>query len=276
MTGPGIGQPGGGQRIGQRQRRRARGGRRRPAAPTPTSTGHTALLRTGGDVVARSCVQRMARPAGLSRLARTRDGSARAHRTARATTRAPVSMSARIAAQLVQERSAPVAEVGRRLEQLLVGGHLPRGGEQQRRHRLVAAHQCPAPRTGHRPPAPIRSVPSRRCRQARRTARRRRSRRPRRTGAASRLPSAAAWPAATRRRRRRRRRRGPPNRRCHSSLLGDVRPEGRRVGEVEVELQQVAQPHRLGPERLHPLTVRSAAGVQAAPVRRSRSPGRRG
>ena len=41
-----------------------------------------------------------------------------------------------------------------------------------------------------------------------------------------------------------------------------VLTEGRRVGEVEVELQQIAQPHRLPPERFDPVTV-DAVGGQA-------------
>src|SRR5690606_36551028 len=44
------------------------------------------------------------------------------------------------AAQLVAEGLAPLMEVGGGLEQMLVGRHLPGGGEQQRRHRLVALH----------------------------------------------------------------------------------------------------------------------------------------
>ena len=36
-------------------------------------------------------------------------------------------------------------------------------------------------------------------------------------------------------------------------LFGDVGTERRRIGEVEIEFQQIAQPHRLGPEGLHPV-----------------------
>lgn len=32
-------------------------------------------------------------------------------------------------------------------------------------------------------------------------------------------------------------------------LLGDVGPKRRGIREIEVELQQIPQPHRLGPER---------------------------
>ncbi len=38
-------------------------------------------------------------------------------------------------------------------------------------------------------------------------------------------------------------------------LFGDVVPERRRVREVEVELEQIAQPHRLVPEGLHAVAV---------------------
>ena len=43
-------------------------------------------------------------------------------------------------AQLVPERLAALDQVGGGLEQVLVGDDLASGREQQRRHRLVAAH----------------------------------------------------------------------------------------------------------------------------------------
>src|SRR3954452_2305859 len=44
------------------------------------------------------------------------------------------------AAEFVAERSAPLAEIGGRFEQMLIANHLARGREEQRRHGLVAAH----------------------------------------------------------------------------------------------------------------------------------------
>ena len=94
----------------------------------------------------------------------------------------------------------------------------------------------------------------RRSPQEHRAARRRRSRTPRRTPAASRptingrlaysMASISSPPASTR----------ASQFVVPRHFLGDVGAESGRIGEVEVELQQVPQPHRLGPERFQPVT----------------------
>ena len=162
-------------------------------------------------------------------------------------------------AQFTPETPHAARQVGRGFQQVLVGGDLSCGGEQQRGHRLVAAH--PVLRDvlaadAQRPLGELlladlggrvaQHVGDDLVGLEERPQHGLRDQRP--LGVQQLVDLLAAGGDV-----------GLPVL-VPRHLLGDVLAERRRVGEVEVELQQVAQPHRLGPEGLEPVTV-GAGGV---------------
>ena len=150
----GIGQAGRGQRVGQRQRADARGGRTGQHADADEHRPHRAAAHAGRDQPA----GRRHVPSVWRQLTRARCGALRRVDLARIELLAGDLLDlvhvAEDRAQFVQERDSSLVQVGRGFQQVLVGGHLSRGGEQQRRHRLVAAHPALGDILAARLPAP--------------------------------------------------------------------------------------------------------------------------
>ena len=232
------------------------------SSPTPSRIGHTALVRVlrtarldrghANSVWRVPTAEQRRQPLSLRLTnSRTKNCSRENCSTLSMSPRMPRS-SARNAVRRSSRSAAGC-------EQVLVGDHLPRGGEQQRRHRLVAAHpvlrdvlttdaerqlgQVLLVDLGGRVPQ---HVGDDLVGLDERPQHRAGDQRP--LGPQHRVDLVTAGgdvllPVVVPR-----------------HLLGDVLAERRGVGEVELELQQIAQPHRLRPERLEPIAF-GAAGV---------------
>ena len=163
-------------------------------------------------------------------------------------------------AQFIQVGTTAFAQIRGRLEQLLIDGHLPRRREQQRGHRFVAAHDALGGvlrSDAQRGLGELLAADVSRCvaqdvgddfvgleERAQHGVGHQRPLGPQQglDGIAARIE--LGFPILD-----------------PLQLLGHVGPEGGRVGEVELELQQCPQAHGLSPERVDPFPLRGAAGV---------------